>query len=51
MKAKSLMETKRHTKPKTLKKAKSLMETRDMETNEKQNPKVLNPIIGPKIGF
>jgi hypothetical protein len=47
------METKRHTKTETLKKVKSLMETGDMENgaHEKQNPKVLNPIIGPKTGF
>jgi hypothetical protein len=45
------METKRHTKTETLKKVKTLMETGHMETDEKQNPKVLNPIIGPKTGF
>jgi hypothetical protein len=51
MKVKSLMETKRHTKTKTLKKAKSFMENGDMEVDEKQNPKLLNPIIGLKTGF
>jgi hypothetical protein len=34
-KAKSLMETKRHTKTETLKKVKSLMETGDMENGDR----------------
>ncbi len=45
------METKRHTKNRNPKESEKLNGDWRMETHEKQNPKVLNPIIGPKTGF